>query len=243
MWRPGSDGVLFVFLRRVVWSTLRRDAGWVSPPPLTWLCHNDYHIMSWLDLTSATFTLSPQEFEVIAQIKLLQSACNSYCLTPEPAFLRWFKSQALLSEEERYCCFAPLSWLHHYPLDNKQISAWGYGLLDLLLETNTQQKLLSVLSLRFTLLLFCHVFTPYWSIVLYFSRPLCLLLSFSLALRSHGSFFFQFYLRFLTGVLFCSYALSCEIEGLGDSSPTSPKPRKSMVKRLSLWVHPEDSCW
>ncbi|XP_029004247.1 ral guanine nucleotide dissociation stimulator-like 1 isoform X2 [Betta splendens] len=72
-----------------------------------------------------------REFEVIAQIKLLQSACNSYCLTPDPAFLRWFKGQAQLSEEE-------------------------------------------------------------------------------------------------------SYALSCEIEGLGDSSPTSPKPRKSMVKRLSL---------
>uniref|UniRef100_A0A8C2AJS6 Ral guanine nucleotide dissociation stimulator-like 1 n=1 Tax=Cyprinus carpio TaxID=7962 RepID=A0A8C2AJS6_CYPCA len=36
-------------------------------------------------------------------------------------------------------------------------------------------------------------------------------------------------------VLFsCSYALSCEVEGLGDNSPTSPKPRKSMVKRLSL---------
>ncbi|KAK5870124.1 hypothetical protein PBY51_024784 [Eleginops maclovinus] len=72
-----------------------------------------------------------REFEVIAQIKLLQSACNSYCLTPEATFLRWFKSQVLLSEEE-------------------------------------------------------------------------------------------------------SYALSCEIEGLGDSSPTLPKPRKSMVKRLSL---------
>ncbi|XP_022615219.1 ral guanine nucleotide dissociation stimulator-like 1 isoform X1 [Seriola dumerili] len=72
-----------------------------------------------------------REFEVIAQIKLLQSACNSYCLTPEPTFLRWFKSQPQLSEEE-------------------------------------------------------------------------------------------------------SYALSCEVEGLGDSSPTSPKPRKSMVKRLSL---------
>uniref|UniRef100_A0A673CK91 Ral guanine nucleotide dissociation stimulator-like 1 n=1 Tax=Sphaeramia orbicularis TaxID=375764 RepID=A0A673CK91_9TELE len=72
-----------------------------------------------------------REFEVIAQIKLLQSACNSYCLRPEPAFLRWFRSQPQLSEEE-------------------------------------------------------------------------------------------------------SYALSCEIEGLGDSSPTSPKPRKSMVKRLSL---------
>ncbi|XP_034002559.1 LOW QUALITY PROTEIN: ral guanine nucleotide dissociation stimulator-like 1 [Trematomus bernacchii] len=72
-----------------------------------------------------------REFEVIAQIKLLQSACNSYCLTPEKTFLRWFKSQVLLSEEE-------------------------------------------------------------------------------------------------------SYSLSCAIEGLGDSSPTFPKPRKSMVKRLSL---------
>ncbi|XP_065102822.1 ral guanine nucleotide dissociation stimulator-like 1 isoform X1 [Paramisgurnus dabryanus] len=72
-----------------------------------------------------------REFEVIAQIKLLQSACNSYCLTPDPSFLRWFKGQPLLTEEE-------------------------------------------------------------------------------------------------------SYALSCEIEGMGDNSPTSPKPRKSMVKRLSL---------
>ncbi|XP_056895230.1 ral guanine nucleotide dissociation stimulator-like 1 isoform X1 [Takifugu flavidus] len=79
-----------------------------------------------------------REFEVIAQIKLLQSACNSYCLTPEASFLRWFKSQTWLSDEE-------------------------------------------------------------------------------------------------------SYALSCEIEGLGDSSPTSPKPRKSMVKRLSLLFHGADS--
>ncbi|XP_072537474.1 ral guanine nucleotide dissociation stimulator-like 1 isoform X2 [Salminus brasiliensis] len=72
-----------------------------------------------------------REFEVIAQIKLLQSACNSYCLNPDPAFLRWFKNQSQHTEEE-------------------------------------------------------------------------------------------------------SYALSCEIEGLGDSSPTSPKSRTSMVKRLSL---------
>ncbi|KAJ8419003.1 hypothetical protein AAFF_G00005020 [Aldrovandia affinis] len=72
-----------------------------------------------------------REFEVIAQIRLLQSACNSYCLTSDPAFLRWFHSQPQHSEEE-------------------------------------------------------------------------------------------------------SYTLSCEIEGVGDSSPTSPKPRKSMVKRLSL---------
>ncbi|XP_077439187.1 ral guanine nucleotide dissociation stimulator-like 1 isoform X1 [Vanacampus margaritifer] len=79
-----------------------------------------------------------REFEVIAQIKLLQSACNSYCLTPDQLFLRWFKSQTQLSEEE-------------------------------------------------------------------------------------------------------SYALSCGIEGLGESSPTSPKPRKSMVKRLSLLFLGADS--
>ncbi|KAG8003622.1 Ral guanine nucleotide dissociation stimulator-like 1 [Nibea albiflora] len=70
--------------------------------------------------------------------KRRRSACNSYCLTPEATFLRWFKSQIQLSEEE-------------------------------------------------------------------------------------------------------SYALSCEIEGLGDSSPTSPKPRKSMVKRLSLLFLGTDS--
>ncbi|XP_007558820.1 ral guanine nucleotide dissociation stimulator-like 1 [Poecilia formosa] len=79
-----------------------------------------------------------REFEVIAQIKLLQSACNSYCLTADPAFLRWFKNQPQLSEEE-------------------------------------------------------------------------------------------------------SYALSCEVEGLGDSSPTLPKPRKSMVKRISLLFLGPDS--
>ncbi|XP_053359944.1 ral guanine nucleotide dissociation stimulator-like 1 isoform X1 [Clarias gariepinus] len=79
-----------------------------------------------------------REFEVIAQIKLLQSACNSYCLNPDPAFLRWFKTQPQQTEEE-------------------------------------------------------------------------------------------------------SYGLSCEIEGLGDSSPTSPKSRTSMVKRLSLLFLGPDS--
>uniref|UniRef100_A0A8C7MTE4 Ral guanine nucleotide dissociation stimulator-like 1 n=1 Tax=Oncorhynchus kisutch TaxID=8019 RepID=A0A8C7MTE4_ONCKI len=43
-----------------------------------------------------------REFEVIAQIKLLQSACNSYCLSADAAFLRWFKNQPQHSEEERY---------------------------------------------------------------------------------------------------------------------------------------------
>ncbi|KAK6309073.1 hypothetical protein J4Q44_G00205360 [Coregonus suidteri] len=79
-----------------------------------------------------------REFEVMAQIKLLQSACNSYCLSADATFLRWFKNQPQHSDEE-------------------------------------------------------------------------------------------------------SHAMSCDIEGVGDSSPTLPKPRKSMVKRLSLLFQGVDS--
>ncbi|NXD88510.1 RGL1 protein, partial [Halcyon senegalensis] len=43
-----------------------------------------------------------KEFEVIAQIKLLQSACNSYCLTPDKRFIQWFQRQQNLTEEESY---------------------------------------------------------------------------------------------------------------------------------------------
>ncbi|XP_045561868.1 ral guanine nucleotide dissociation stimulator-like 1 [Salmo salar] len=43
-----------------------------------------------------------RRFEVIAQIKLLQSACNSYCLSADDAFLHWFKNQPQHREEERY---------------------------------------------------------------------------------------------------------------------------------------------
>ncbi|XP_075278810.1 ral guanine nucleotide dissociation stimulator-like 1 isoform X3 [Opisthocomus hoazin] len=42
------------------------------------------------------------EFEVIAQIKLLQSACNSYCMTPDQKFIAWFRRQRHLTEEESY---------------------------------------------------------------------------------------------------------------------------------------------
>ncbi|NXY82360.1 RGL1 protein, partial [Alcedo cyanopectus] len=41
-----------------------------------------------------------KEFEVIAQIKLLQSSCNSYCLRPDKTFIQWFKRQQHLTEEE-----------------------------------------------------------------------------------------------------------------------------------------------
>ncbi|NXS42106.1 RGL1 protein, partial [Balaeniceps rex] len=43
-----------------------------------------------------------KEFEVIAQIKLLQSACNSYCMTPDQKFIQWFWRQQYLTEEESY---------------------------------------------------------------------------------------------------------------------------------------------
>ncbi|KFV19524.1 Ral guanine nucleotide dissociation stimulator-like 1, partial [Tauraco erythrolophus] len=41
-----------------------------------------------------------KEFEVIAQIKLLQSACNSYCMTPDQKFIQWFWRQQHLSDKE-----------------------------------------------------------------------------------------------------------------------------------------------
>ncbi|NXX55971.1 RGL1 protein, partial [Scopus umbretta] len=43
-----------------------------------------------------------REFEIIAQIKLLQSACNSYCMTPDQKFIQWFRRQQDLTEEESY---------------------------------------------------------------------------------------------------------------------------------------------
>ncbi|XP_077823459.1 ral guanine nucleotide dissociation stimulator isoform X23 [Macaca mulatta] len=42
------------------------------------------------------------EFEVIAQIKLLQSACNNYSITPDEQFGVWFRALERLSETESY---------------------------------------------------------------------------------------------------------------------------------------------
>uniref|UniRef100_A0A7M4EHY8 Ral guanine nucleotide dissociation stimulator n=1 Tax=Crocodylus porosus TaxID=8502 RepID=A0A7M4EHY8_CROPO len=53
-----------------------------------------------------------QEFEVIAQIKLLQSACNNYSFTQEDRFVEWFHGVERLSEAESYglsCEIEPLS--------------------------------------------------------------------------------------------------------------------------------------
>ncbi|XP_021495825.2 ral guanine nucleotide dissociation stimulator isoform X4 [Meriones unguiculatus] len=43
-----------------------------------------------------------KEFEVIAQIKLLQSACNNYSIAPKEHFGAWFRAMDRLSEAESY---------------------------------------------------------------------------------------------------------------------------------------------
>ncbi|KAM4876313.1 ral guanine nucleotide dissociation stimulator [Thomomys bottae] len=43
-----------------------------------------------------------KEFEVIAQIKLLQSACNNYSIVPEENFRAWFEAMERFSEAESY---------------------------------------------------------------------------------------------------------------------------------------------
>uniref|UniRef100_A0A452IP81 Uncharacterized protein n=1 Tax=Gopherus agassizii TaxID=38772 RepID=A0A452IP81_9SAUR len=98
---------------------------------LTDLTMLDTALQDYIEGGLINFEKRRREFEVIAQIKLLQSSCNSYCMTPDQKFIRWFRRQRLLTEEE-------------------------------------------------------------------------------------------------------SYGLSCEIEAAADTNTTSPKPRKSMVKRLSL---------
>lgn len=41
---------------------------------------------------------------MIAQIKLLQSACNNYSIAPEEHFGAWFRAMERLSEAERCAC-------------------------------------------------------------------------------------------------------------------------------------------
>ncbi|NXG61103.1 RGL1 protein, partial [Hemiprocne comata] len=43
-----------------------------------------------------------KEFEVIAQIMLLQSSCNNYCMTQDEKFTQWFRRQQDITEEESF---------------------------------------------------------------------------------------------------------------------------------------------
>jgi ral guanine nucleotide dissociation stimulator-like 1 len=57
------------------------------------------------DITSdglINFDKKRKEFEVLAQIKLLQGAANSYHLPEDPLFDRWFASLLVLDEKEAH---------------------------------------------------------------------------------------------------------------------------------------------
>lgn len=46
-------------------------------------------------------SLCSQEFEVLAQIRLLQSSCKNCTFTVDEAFICWYQSVPTLTEEER----------------------------------------------------------------------------------------------------------------------------------------------
>ncbi|NWU65056.1 GNDS protein, partial [Pterocles burchelli] len=79
---------------------------------LTDLVMLDTAMKDFLDGGLINFEKRRKEFEVIAQIKLLQSACNNYSFTREDQFVDWFHSLERLSEAESYglsCEIEPLS--------------------------------------------------------------------------------------------------------------------------------------
>ncbi|NXK19259.1 RGL1 protein, partial [Arenaria interpres] len=69
---------------------------------LTDLIMLDTALQDYIEGGLINFEKRRKEFEVIAQIKLLQSACNSYCMTPDQKFIQWFRRQQHLTEEESY---------------------------------------------------------------------------------------------------------------------------------------------
>ncbi|XP_009461821.1 PREDICTED: ral guanine nucleotide dissociation stimulator-like 1 isoform X1 [Nipponia nippon] len=69
---------------------------------LTDLIMLDTALQDYIEGGLINFEKRRREFEVIAQIKLLQSACNSYCMTPDQKFIQWFRTQQHLTEEESY---------------------------------------------------------------------------------------------------------------------------------------------
>ncbi|XP_075041440.1 ral guanine nucleotide dissociation stimulator isoform X10 [Mixophyes fleayi] len=79
---------------------------------LTDLVMLDTAMKDYLEGGLINFEKRRKEFEVIAQIKLLQSACNNYSFIPEDSFVEWFHSVERLSEAESYslsCEIEPLS--------------------------------------------------------------------------------------------------------------------------------------
>nr|XP_015222698.1 PREDICTED: ral guanine nucleotide dissociation stimulator isoform X1 [Lepisosteus oculatus] len=79
---------------------------------LTDLVMMDTAMKDFLDGGLINFEKRRKEFEVIAQIKLLQLACNNYNFTQDSQFVEWFSGVERLSEAESYslsCEIEPLS--------------------------------------------------------------------------------------------------------------------------------------
>ncbi|MBN3297605.1 GNDS protein, partial [Amia calva] len=79
---------------------------------LTDLVMMDTAMKDYLDGGLINFEKRRKEFEVIAQIKLLQLACNNYNFTQEGQFVEWFSGVDRLTEAESYslsCEIEPLS--------------------------------------------------------------------------------------------------------------------------------------
>ncbi|XP_072286078.1 ral guanine nucleotide dissociation stimulator isoform X2 [Pyxicephalus adspersus] len=79
---------------------------------LTDLVMLDTAVKDYLEGGLINFEKRRKEFEVIAQIKLLQSACNNYSFVPEDSFVEWFHTVERLTEAESYslsCEIEPLS--------------------------------------------------------------------------------------------------------------------------------------
>ncbi|XP_064927425.1 ral guanine nucleotide dissociation stimulator-like 1 [Columba livia] len=69
---------------------------------LTDLVMLDTALQDYLEGGLINFEKRRREFEVIAQIKLLQSSCNSYCMSADEKFVQWFRRQRHLSDEESF---------------------------------------------------------------------------------------------------------------------------------------------
>ncbi|NXP45473.1 RGL1 protein, partial [Heliornis fulica] len=69
---------------------------------LTDLIMLDTALQDYIEGGLINFEKRRKEFEVITHIKLLQSACNNYCMTPDQTFIHWFQRQQHLTEEESY---------------------------------------------------------------------------------------------------------------------------------------------
>ncbi|KAM8825843.1 ral guanine nucleotide dissociation stimulator-like 2 isoform 2-T2 [Synchiropus picturatus] len=69
---------------------------------LTDLTMLDAAVKDRLDNGYINFDKRRREFEVLAQIRLLQSSCKNCVFTADPTFTRWYHSIPTLSEEESY---------------------------------------------------------------------------------------------------------------------------------------------